>query len=88
MVVIIACERRRAVLLTRVGNCAILKKMENKIVLIATVRFFAGFCVNVAAAYFLAIFVAQNAGELTTRMVLCILSSYMTISLEMVMQRL
>lgn len=66
----------------------ILRRMENKLLLTATVRFFAGFCVNVAAAYFLATFVAQNTMELTTRMALCILYSYMTISLEVLMQRL
>ena len=62
--------------------------MANRIILIALVRFFAGFCVNVAAAYFLAGFVAQSPLELTTRMALCILYSYMTISLEVLMQRL
>ncbi len=56
--------------------------------LIALVRFFAGFSVNVAAAYFLAIFVAQSPLELTARAALCILYSYMTISLEVLMQRL
>ena len=49
------------------------RSMGNKIVLIALERFFAGFCVNVAAAYFLAAFLAQNPIELTTRMALCIL---------------
>jgi hypothetical protein len=61
--------------------------MENKQLLIALVRFFAGFCINVAAAYFLAGFVAQSPLELTTRMALCILYSYMTISLEILAQR-
>lgn len=56
--------------------------------LTALVRFFAGFCVNIAAAYFLAAFLAQNPLELTTRMALCILYSYMTISLEALVQRL
>lgn len=53
-----------------------------------TARFFAGFCVNIAAAYFLAAFLAQSPIELTTRLALCILYAYMTISLEMLVQRL
>lgn len=62
--------------------------MENRVLLRALVRFFAGFCVNIAAAYFLAIFLSGDVHELTRYICLCILSSYMTISLEMLSQRL
>lgn len=62
--------------------------MENGNILVALARFFAGFCVNIAAAYFLAAFLAQDLVELTTRMALCILYAYMTVSLEVLLQRL
>jgi hypothetical protein len=62
--------------------------MKNKVLFLAMVRFLAGFCVNVAAAYFVGIFIAQDMSTLTERIFVCILTSYMAITLEMMAQRL
>ena len=52
------------------------------------VRFFAGFSVNVAAAYFVGVFIAQDMPTLTERAFVCILTLYMSITLEMTAQRI
>ena len=62
--------------------------MKNKVPLLAMVRFFAGFSVNVAAAYFVGVFIAQDMSTLTERAFVCILTSYMAVTLEMMAQRI
>jgi len=54
----------------------------------ASFIFFVGFCINMAAAYYLAMFSSSNEIELTNRMINFILSSYMAVSLEQIRRKL
>lgn len=65
-----------------VARCYTSGRMRDKELLAALIRFFTGFCVNVAAAYFLGAFVANMPSTLTESLFLFILSSEIAANIQ------
>ena len=55
--------------------------------LYAVISFFADFCVNIAAGYFVAIFISTDVFTLTNRVLIFILSSYIGIFMKRLEKR-